>query len=342
MTTREQAVTLRQVAALAGVSRQTVSNVLNAPERVDPITLAKVQAAIETLGYQPSRTARSLATRKAGLIGYCLAHQPGHSLFMDPFLHAMTKAVGASGRHLLVFTAANGADGLRTYADLIAQRAVDAFILSDTVDGDPRHPWLTSRGVPFASFGRTWPEDGHEPWPWVDVDGAGACAELVTRLHAAGHERIAFVGWPHPIGAGRDRERGWRGECERLGLSEEDCVLAPAATDSMAGAAQAAGELLDGPRPPTAIMAASDLLATGVLGEVRRRGLDTWVTGFDDSMLASTVEGGLTTVRQPSTLIATTLVELVDGDSGDKGVLLTGDVIVRGSAPLGTVKFRQR
>ncbi|TCO44273.1 LacI family DNA-binding transcriptional regulator [Actinocrispum wychmicini] len=335
MTVREQAVTLRQVASLAGVSRQTVSNVLNAPERVDPDTLSKVRAAIETLGYQPSRTARSLATRKAGLVGYCLARQPGHSLFMDPFLHAMTEAIEASGRHLLVFTAAPGVDGLRTYADLVAQRAVDAFILSDTVDDDPRHPWLTDRRVPFASFGRTWPEQGDEPGPWVDVDGAGACAELVSKLAAAGHERIAFVGWPDPVGAGRDRERGWRGECQRLGLSNEDCVALPAPAGSMAGAALAAGELLDGRRPPTAILAASDLLAVGVLSEVHRRGVDTWVTGFDDSVLASTVEGGLTTVRQPTDQIATTLVGLIDEARADRGVLLAGEIVVRGSARLG-------
>ncbi|MFC0105244.1 LacI family DNA-binding transcriptional regulator [Kibdelosporangium aridum] len=332
-----QAVTLRQVAAHAGVSRQTVSNVLNAPQRVDPVTLRKVQAAIEALGYQPNRTARSLATRQAGLIGYCLARMPGRSLFMDPFLHTLTEAIEETGRRMLVFTAPEGAQGIETYADLIAQRAVDAFILSDTVDEDPRHTWLASRGVPFASFGRTWPKQGEQPGPWVDVDGAGACAELVRRLHSAGHDQIAFVGWCQRVtmGAAKDRQRGWQDECARLGLSEQ---AAYADSDSMDGAARAAATLLDGPTPPTAIVAASDLLAVGVLGELRRRklrpGHDVWVTGFDDSVLATSVEGGLTSVRQPTEEITSALVRLLDADHGESGVLLAGQIVCRSSAPV--------
>ncbi|MBP2326846.1 DNA-binding LacI/PurR family transcriptional regulator [Kibdelosporangium banguiense] len=330
--------TLRQVASHAGVSRQTVSNVLNAPERVDPTTLAKVQAAIEALGYQPNRTARSLATRQAGLIGYGLAGSPGHSLFMDPFLHMMTESIERTGRHVLLFTATPGLAGLQTYADLIAQRAVDAFILSDTVDHDPRHSWLASRGVPFASFGRAWPDEGEQPGSWVDVDGAKACAELVSGLHACGHTRIAFVGWQSLTSAGSDRQRGWRAECERLGLAERDCVAVSADTDSTEGGARAAAALLDSAVPPTAIVAVSDLLAVGVLGEVRRRGLvagrDVAVTGFDDSLLAAAVDGGLTSVRQPTAEIAATLVGLLETPDEERGVLLPGEVVVRGSAPL--------
>ncbi|MCE7004232.1 LacI family DNA-binding transcriptional regulator [Kibdelosporangium philippinense] len=332
-----QAVTLRQVAAHAGVSRQTVSNVLNAPHRVEEITRVKVQAAIEALGYQPNRTARSLATRQAGLIGYCLARRPGRSLFMDPFLHALTEAIEGTGRRMLVFTAPDGEQGIATYADLIAQRAVDAFILSDTVPDDPRHSWLASRGVPFASFGRTWPEQGEQPGPWVDVDGAGACAELVRRLHSAGHDQIAFVGWCDllAMGAGKDRQRGWQDECARLGLLEQ---AAYADSDSMDGAASAAAQLLDGSTPPTAIVAASDLLAVGVVGELRRRklrpGHDVWVTGFDDSVLASSVEGGLTSVSQPTAEITSALVKRLDAEQDPAGVLLAGQIVSRCSAPV--------
>jgi DNA-binding LacI/PurR family transcriptional regulator len=333
---RGEAVTLRQVASHAGVSRQTVSNVLNAPERVEPATLAKVQAAIEALGYQPSRTARSLATRQAGLIGYGLARQAGHSLFMDPFLHAMTESIEQTGRHVLLFTAPPGHLGLQTYADLIAQRAVDAFVVSDTVDHDPRHAWLAERGVPFASFGRAWPKDGDQPGPWVDVDGARACARLAAGLHAEGHTRIGFVGWQAPTSAGSDRQRGWRAECERLGLDEHECVAVSAEVDSIEGGARAAAELLDSAVPPTAIVGVSDLLAVGVLNEVRRRGLragrDIWVTGFDDSVLAASI--GLTSVRQPIAELAATVVSLLDTPYEDRGVLLPGELVLRGSAPL--------
>jgi DNA-binding LacI/PurR family transcriptional regulator len=332
------AVTLRYVAKHAGVSRQTVSNVLNAPDRVDPVTRAKVEAAIMALGYQPNRTARNLATRQAGLIGYCLARRPGHNPFMDTFLHALSTAVEVAGRHVLLFTAPEDLDDTRVYADLVAQRAVDAFVLSDTVDNDPRHTWLADHEIAFASFGRTWPEQGEQPGSWVDVDGAGSCAELVAGLHALGHSRIAFIGWRAHTGAVLDRQRGWRSECERLGLPHGDELAVHADSDCLDCGASAAAGLLDSGHAPTAFVVASDLLAVGVVREVKRRGLrlghEIAVTGFDDSVLATSVDGGLTTVRQPIEEVAGTLVELLATPWEARGVLLRGELVSRGSAPL--------
>jgi DNA-binding LacI/PurR family transcriptional regulator len=330
--------TVRQVAARAGVSRQTVSNVLNAPERVDPATLARVQQAITDLGYRPNRSARSLKTRRAGMIGYCLPDHFGLSPFMDEFLHALCEGVSRTGQHVLLFTAPQGDAALAVYEDLIAQRAVDSFVLTNTVVDDPRHGWLADRRIPFVSFGRTWPTEGEQPGPWVDVDGHAACAELAAGLHALGHRRIAFVGWqPRTTGAAEDRLSGWRAACERLDLPTGDAVLVRT-TEGMAEGAAAARWLLDQDPAPTAIMALSDLLGIGVLRELVRRGLrpgeDVAVTGFDDSPLASAVEPGLTSVRQPIPEIVGTVVELLRTPRENRGVLLPGRVVSRGSAPV--------
>jgi DNA-binding LacI/PurR family transcriptional regulator len=303
-------VTVRQVAERAGVSRQTVSNVLNAPERVDPATRARVQAAIDVLGYRPNRSARSLKTRKAGLIGYCLARRPGLNPFMDVFLHALCGAVENADHHVLLFSAPDGERGMGVYGDLVAQQAVDAFVLSDTVTDDPRPRWLNERGIRFASFGRT--GDG-EPGPWVDVDGATACAELVAGLFALGHRDIAFIGWSNAVVAGADRLDGWRSQCDHLGLSAgEDMV----------------------------VRVVSDLLAVGALRAVVHRGLkvgeDVAVTGFDDSVLACAVQPGLTTVRQPIAEIAATLVQLLQAPVDTPAVLLPGEIVSRRSAPVTT------
>ncbi|MEU4742791.1 LacI family DNA-binding transcriptional regulator [Actinosynnema sp. NPDC023658] len=323
-------VTIRQVALHAGVSRQTVSNVLNAPHRVESGTRQRVGSSIEALGYRPNRNARNLAARRAGLIGYCVPESDTPNPFMDRFLHLLTAEVERSGRNVLLFT--GGAVGV--YADLVAQRAVDAFVLADTVDDDPRHGWLAERDVPFVSFGRTW--TGRQPGPWVDLDGAGVCRRLVAGLHDLGHRRIAFVGKCGATGQYLDRVRGWRAGCDALGLPSDRLVCAEVDTVEAGGVAMR--NLLDSEVPPDAVIAVSDPIAVGVHREVRRQGLrpgtDVAVTGFDDSPLASVVDGGLTSVRQPVERFARTVVDLLDSANGDRCVLLPGEIISRGSAPI--------
>ena len=103
--TRQRAVTLRQVAAHAAVSRQTVSNAINAPHRLGPATLARVTKAINELQYKPNRSARSLSTGNAGLIGYCVPRHAAGSSMMDSFLHALSASMETVGGHVLLFTA---------------------------------------------------------------------------------------------------------------------------------------------------------------------------------------------------------------------------------------------
>ena len=331
-------VTIRQVALHAGVSRQTVSNVLNAPHRVDPVTRQRVRASIEVLGYRPNRNARNLAARRAGLIGYCVPITTTPSSFMDRFLHLLAAEVEGSGRHVLLFT---GTADVDVYADLVAQRAVDGFVLADTVDQDPRHRWLADHNVPFVSFGRT--GNGDQPGPWVDLDGAAVCHRLVDRLHDLGRSRIAFVGGRGVTVQNVERLRGWKAGCTALDLPADRLALAEADTVEAGGAAMR--DLLDSEVIPDAVIAVSDPLAVGVHREVRRRGLrpgtDVAVTGFDDSPLASVVDGGLTSVRQPVERFARTVVDLLEcADStttsanSDRGVLLPGEIISRGSAPV--------
>ncbi|MEU4447152.1 LacI family DNA-binding transcriptional regulator [Actinosynnema sp. NPDC050801] len=322
--------TIRQVALHAGVSRQTVSNVLNAPHRVDPVTRERVGTAIEALGYRPNRNARNLAARRAGLIGYRVPVQDTPNSFMDRFLHLLTAEFERSGRHVMLFTGA----GVDVYADLVAQRAVDAFVLADTVEHDPRHRWLADHDVPFVSFGRTW--SGCQPGPWVDLDGAAVCHRLVDRLHDLGRSRIAFVGRRGVPGRFLDRLRGWKAGCTALDLPSDRLAFAEADTVEAGGAAMR--DLLDSEVPPDAVIAVSDPLAVGVHREVRRQGLrpgtDVAVTGFDDSPMASVVDGGLTSVRQPVERFARTAVDLLDSANGDRGVLLPGRIVSRGSAPV--------
>lgn len=302
--------TVESVAAVAGVSRQTVSNVINTPERVSPPTRARVLAAIDELNYRPNRMARSLRTRASRLLGYCV--QPTAIDALNPmvhrFIHAITEASASRGFHVLLFTAPAGADGLDQYVELLAQQAVDGFVLSDTQVGDPRPAWLAERGVPFVAFGRTY---GEEHGPWVDVDGAAGIARAVEHVYALGHRTIAFVGWPEASGVGDDRLAGYHAACRRLGVSPR--VVRGA---GMADAGRAlAGRLLDDPEPPTALVCVSDFFAHGALSALLVRGLrpgrDVAVTGFDDLPWAAMPGFDLTSLSQPIEEIGQAVVEML-------------------------------
>ncbi|TDW15864.1 LacI family DNA-binding transcriptional regulator [Kribbella kalugense] len=332
--------TLKQVAAHAEVSVQTVSNALNAPHRLRPDTLERVNRSIELLNYRPNRNARSLRTSSVELIGYCVPDWPDQThLVMDQFLHALCAAAERTGRHILLFTAPPGVDGMPTYDDLHARRLVDGFVLSQTETHDPRHGWLKEQGIPFVSFGRVWKETT-QPGPWVDVDGAAGSAMAVRHLYDTGRRRIAFIGWPKSSGLGEDRLGGWRDECKALGLPTAGLSVR-CREDSLDEGARAAASLLDAGREVDGIVALSDILALGALRELTRRGLtpgrDLSVTGFDDSPLADVVAPGLTSLRQPMDDIAGELITILTGSADGRPVerLLQPELVIRGSTAPG-------
>lgn len=328
--------TMASIGRAAGVSRQTVWNVLHAPDKVRPETRARVERAIRDERYRPNRVARSLRTRSARLLGYCVAPRVGPDLnpVQDRFLHAVTEAAEARGYHVLLFTPRHGLDG---YAELLAEAAVDGFVLSDTTVDDPRQGWLRERGVPYAAFGRSW-SGSDEHGPWVDIDGAAGTEAAVTHLYEQGHRRIGFVGWPAGSGVGEDRLAGWLRGCARHGLAEGPLARGDNTSDT--GQALAAG-LLDAAEPPTALVCVSDVLALGCLAELRRRGLrpgaDVGVTGFDDAPYAALPGVELSSVEQPIERVGADVVRLlIDQLAGDapaeSHILLAPSLRVRASS----------
>jgi len=292
--------TVADVAAAAGVSRQTVSNVLNAPQRVRPETRERVEEAISALGYQPNRAARALRVQASRLIGYRIEPERSESLasIHDRFLHALAEAGREADHHLLLFTADDHEDELAACARLYRTAGVDGFVLYGLDHGDPRPQALLRLGAPFAAFGRSDFDSDH---PWVDVDGAAGTAAAVDHLVARGHRRIAFLGWPEGSQVGDHRAAGWRSALDKHGLLAGATHLEVRGEDSVAGGAALAGYLLDRDAAPTAIVAVSDTLAVGVMHTARARGLavgpDLAVVGFDDTPTARVME--LSSVRQP-------------------------------------------
>jgi DNA-binding LacI/PurR family transcriptional regulator len=334
---QQRSATLASVARAARVSRQTVSNVLNAPDLVHSSTRRRVEAVIAEQGYRPNRAAQSLRTQASRLLGYAVRPRPALviSSVLDRFLHALTANAEDSGHHVLLFAERPGRSEIDGYAELLARNAVDGFVLSDTDVDDPRPGWLDRRGVPFVAFGRDWsrPDDGH----WVDVDGAAGTRAAVEHLYALGHRRIAYLGWPEGSGVGDDRRAGYLGACAELGVRP----VAVAIEDGYETGHGATSQLLDrGRQAPTAFVCVSDGMAMGCLQTLRGRGLrpghDAGVVGFDDSPLAGLPGVELTSVQQPvetvgEAVVARLLRRLAEPDAPAEPLLLAPRLAVRAS-----------
>ena len=330
--------TIADVARAAGVSRQTVSNALNAPARLRPETLQRVLVRVGELGYHPNRAARSLRRRESRLVGLHIREpQPDQAgSVLDRFLHALAEHAARSGYHVLPF-ASDDDEEIYAFNELLGTTAVDAFVLTDTHRADARVRWLLCRKAPFVAFGRPW--DDAPPHPWVDVDGAAGVAMVVDHLVQRGHRRIGYVGWRETSELGNDRRSGWVTACARHDLDNADIEVH--CTDRIADGVAGASHLLDRDDAPTALVCATDTLAMGALRALHNRamipGRDVAVAGFDDTPTAAALPVGLTSVRQPLEDVAAAIVKRLDAVlSGaaepDTGELLTPALVVRGTS----------
>lgn len=331
--------TLADVAERAGVSRQTVSNAINNPDLLRPDTLARVQEAIDGLGYTPNHAARHLRTRSSRLVGLRLtpAQEFTANMAMDRFVRALVEAAREVGYHVLLFSGGPVAEGelpdpLGGYDDLFRSTAVDAFVVTDTYLGNPVAVELTRRRAPFVAFGRPW-DDPDATHPWVDVDGAAGVEAATDHVRGLGHGRIAWLGWEPGSRIGEDRRAGWHRAMVAHGLPTAG--LEAAVADTVDAGREAAAALLD-TVAPTAFVCASDTLAVGVLHTLRERGIHAGprlpVVGFDDSQVAQVM--GLTSVRQPLEEVAVELVAalvdlLVPGRQATRENLLAPTLAIR-------------
>lgn len=326
--------TASDVARAAGVSRQTVANVIHAPHRVRPETRQRVERFIVELGYQPNRAAQALRFNASRIIGYRIEPLATGALasIHDRFLHALAEAGREADRHFLVYTAQDAVAEITAAERLHRSGSADAFVLYDVMADDPRPAALLGLGVPFVTFGRNEGGDDHE-YPWVDVDNVAGIGAVVDHLVQRGHRRIAFVGWPEGVTIGDRRARGWHAAIERHGLLAECGALDARCEDSVTAAAEQAFHLLSRPEPPTAFVTATDTLAVGVLRACQRWGLevgrDVAIVGFDDTPTAAAFD--LSSVRQPIELVGQRVMAMLLGfDSG--GEFLQPQLVIRPSS----------
>jgi DNA-binding LacI/PurR family transcriptional regulator len=347
--------TVDDVARLAQVSRQTVSNVLNSPEIVRPETRDRVQSAIGELGYRPHASARRLRAGTSSTIGIRLdAMSNGVSgSILDRYLHALTEAADDRGMRVTLFVAKDVDDEIRHYERLRDGADVDAVVLTATQYDDPRIAWLAQARIPFVAFGRPWGAEDHDDPTrlWVDVDGQAGVHQATRHLIGRGLRRIGYLGWPAGSGTGDDRRHGWeRAMSDELGITPvELAALATATEEGVPTARIAIERLLRDGSDLEGLVCASDSLALGAMMAVREAGFPRFpVIGFDNTPVASAV--GLSSVDQRLGDVAAATLELLMGPTGRRvrphgepgdgssHRLITPQLVVRRSSHLAPVE----
>jgi len=332
--------TVSDVAELAGVSRQTVSNVLNSPAIVREPTRERVEAAIAELGYRPHASARRLRTQRASTIAVRLDPFAGgiSGAVLDRFLHALVERGEQRGLSVMLYTAADAEDEIRQFRRLADGAAVDAFVLASTYHGDPRTEWLIEHGQAFVTFGRPWGiADLADPKHfWVDVDGRVGVREAVEQLRSRGARAVGFIGWPSGSGTGDERRAGWVEAMRAAGFdSERLATMGAAAPEGVASGREAALRLLAAEPRIDALVAASDTLALGALIATGGR---LPVVGFDNTPVAEAV--GFSSVDQRVDEVAAAALDLLEAvgraeSAGAEGHrLIAPRVIMREHGPV--------
>lgn len=331
--------TLEQVAALAGVSRATVSRVVNGSPKVSPVVRAQVERAVAKLGYVPNRAARSLVTRRADSIALVVS-EPHARFLSEPFFAGMVRGVSAAlaetGVQLVLLIAHDPPDRGRLERYVVGGH-VDGVLLASLHGDDPLPGILERAGVPAVLVGRP---ANPASVTYVDADNRGGARKAVDHLVARGRRTIATISGPLDMAVGLDRLDGWRDGLAAAGLDGAgDLVEAGDFTEE--GGAAAMGRLLARPgRPVDAVFAASDLMAAGALRALRAAGRrvpdDVAVVGFEDSVVARYAQPPLTTVRQPIEEMGRQATRLLlaraAGEPTGMHLILDVELVVRASA----------
>lgn len=332
-------VTSREVADRAGVSRTTVSFVLNGvrTERISEETRLRVLQAARELGYVPDAAARTLVSGKTGTLGLVVsrAEHIRVDAFIPQTLHVLSNVCAAHGYRLLIETAEEG-QATYDYDQLVGENRVDGLVVLNPAPDDARLRVLIDRHYPIALIG-AYP---HPDVASVSVDTAAAMDQMTMHLLAKGHERLGFIHYRemHDLDEG-GRFRGFRTALERANLPlREEWVRS--GNYSASSGYDAMRDLLRLPDTPTAIVTGNDTIAVGAIAAATELGKripeDMAIVGFDDIPLARYISPSLTTVRMPvdemARICGTMLIHLVQqGKLAHRKRVLQAELILRQS-----------
>jgi LacI family transcriptional regulator len=305
-------ISIREVAAHAGVSVGTVSNVLNRPDIVAAPTRDRVNAAIKALGFVRNESARQLRAGRSRTIGLVVLD------VANPFFTDVARGVedeaSMSGLSVILCNSDEQLPKETRYLELLEEHRVQGILITPVAGADERLARLQRRGTPVILVDSRSPS-GRQCSVAVDDVLGGDVA--LSHLLDGGHERIAFVGGPLTLRQVADRLEGATRAVQRAGGSADDLVIIETAALNVSAGQRAGAAIAERPtgQRPTAAFCANDLVALGLLQEMTRRRIrvpdDVAIVGYDDIEFAAAAAVPLSSVRQPRHQIGRTAAQLL-------------------------------
>jgi len=305
-----QRITIRDVAAAAGVSPMTVSRVINKLDNVTEETRTAVQTAIEKLNYSPSHVARSLAGLDTCRIG--LLYSNPSAAFLSEFLLGALNECRKTGHQLLVEQCGSSLQSEKAALERLLSSGVDGLILPPPLcETRSILARIEKARVPMVAVASG--QSGEE-WASVRIDNYKAARKMAQHLLELGHRRIGFIKGHPNQSVSNQRLHGFLDVLRDAGIDQDPALIQQGYFDYRSGMA-AAEKLLHGAERPTAIFAANDDMAAATVAVATRLGIqvprDLSVTGFDDTPISSIVYPALTTIRQPIAAMGRSAIDLL-------------------------------
>ena len=327
---------LEQIAKLSGVSRSTVSRVINNDPNVSDVTRDKVMQVVKRVNYTPNAAARGLAAGRTHVLGLVIPTGVA-ALFSDPYFPILIQGVSSAcnaREYSVMLWLAEPEYERRQIRQIMYSGLVDGVIVSSMLLNDSLVQALFEGDLPFMLVGRH-PTDNRASY--VDADNIGGAREAVTHLLRLGRTRVATITGPQNMTAGVDRLTGYLAALRDRGVVSDPSLIAEG-DFTEAGGYRAMQQLLA--HRPDALFAGSDIMAIGAMRALREASLrvpeDVAVVGFDDVPQSAHSDPPLTTVRQPIYRLGSTSVDsLLDlleyPDSSPRRIVLPTELVVRSS-----------
>lgn len=328
--------TIKEIAELAGVSKATVSRVLNNYPHISPEIHEQVMEVINRTGYQRNQIARLLASDRSGIIGLVIP-SGAEAVFTDPYFPTLTRGISITARQnqqtLSLFLCESEQEGIDTIRSILANRLLDGIIVTADYKNHSFEQQLLDGDMPFVYIGR--PKNDQDA-AYIDTDNFKGGVIATEYLIERGFQRIAIIGSDKNTSADL-RYQGYFHALQTHAIAHDDRLVA-FGDYSMESGTRAMYELL--PAQPDAVFVTSDTMALGALRALRERGLhvpdDIAIIGFDDLPPAIQADPQLTTIRQPiartGELAVETLLEMIENPERPlRQLQLPVELIVRAS-----------
>lgn len=327
---------LEDIARLAGVSRSTVSRVVNDDPNVGKATREKVLQIIQQANYHPNIAARGLAAGHTRILGIVIPRAVS-ALFSDPYFPLLIQGISAtcnSSDYSVMLWLAEPEYERRMIRKILYSGLIDGVIVASAQLEDSMVEALMDGGLPFILVGR---HSAGGAVSYVDIDNVSSARDIVLHLLRLGYRRVATITGPRSMVPGVDRLEGYLAALRHRGLTPDPTLIVEG--DFSEGGGEAAMQRLL-PLAPDAVFAASDMMAEGALRALREAGRrvpdDIAVVGFDDMPFAARTNPPLTTVRQPvqrmGVVVAETLIDMIEHpDAAPRRVILPTEIVIRES-----------